>query len=196
MRNKRSGSGRSREGGTEASAGSRARKSTGSGLADDRPIVSNGWTLLQWPAFGDRWRALATEVERLRANDPAGYRNHQATRFLALLFKKVMHDIPSDPGAKQFRQGKTMGASYIHWRRAKFGGRFRLFFRYNTRAKVIIYAWLNDETTLRKTGSRTDVYSVFRDMLQIGEPPTDWDALIDACASLPEGSLSVEPADE
>jgi toxin YhaV len=40
-----------------------------------------------------------------------------------------------------------------HWRRAKFLSRFRLFFRYNSKAKVIIYAWVNEENTLRKAGS-------------------------------------------
>ena len=106
----------------------KSKRPSAAELADDPPIQSNGWTLLQWPAFGDRWRALIAEVERLREKDPQGYTSHPTTRFLALLHKKVMDDIPSDPGAKQFRQGKTMGNSYIHWRRAKFGGRFRLFF--------------------------------------------------------------------
>ena len=31
-------------------------------------------------------------------------------------------------------------------------GRFRLFFRFDSASKVIIYAWVNDENTLRKVG--------------------------------------------
>jgi toxin YhaV len=37
--------------------------------------------------------------------------------------------------------------------------------------KVILYAWLNDEKTLRKAGSKTDSYSVFRGMVEAGDPP-------------------------
>jgi hypothetical protein len=45
------------------------------------------------------------------------------------------------------------GADYRHWFRVKFSGRFRLFFRYSSQHKVIVYAWVNDENTLRKSGS-------------------------------------------
>ena len=59
-----------------------------------------------------------------------------------------------------------------HWFRAKFGaGRFRLFFRYSTRAKIIVFAWVNDEATLRTYGARSDAYAVFRKMLDKGDPP-------------------------
>ena len=64
-----------------------------------------------------------------------------------------------------------------HWFRAKFGaGRLRLIFRYSTRAKIIVFAWVNDETTLRSYGARSDAYAVFRKMLDKGDPPEDWAA--------------------
>ncbi|WP_082766388.1 type II toxin-antitoxin system YhaV family toxin [Paramesorhizobium deserti] len=56
-------------------------------------------------------------------------------------------------------------------------GRFRLFFRYDTSAKIIIFAWVNDETTLRTYGAKTDAYKVFKGMLDDGNPPDDWAAL-------------------
>ena len=38
----------------------------------------------------------------------------------------------------------------------------KLFFQFNSNApKTIIYVWMNDETTQRKAGSKTDVYAVF-----------------------------------
>jgi hypothetical protein len=43
--------------------------------------------------------------------------------------------------------------------------------------KAIIYAWVNDETTLRKAGSRTDPYVIFNRRLRDGDPPDDWDDL-------------------
>jgi len=42
--------------------------------------------------------------------------------------------------------------------------------------KVIVYAWLNDEATLRKAGAKT-VYAVFQRMLARSEVPSDIDAL-------------------
>ncbi len=64
-----------------------------------------------------------------------------------------MEAVPSDPGRDEFRQGNTLGTAYRHWRRATIGSRFRLFFRYDSRSKVIVYAWVNDEDTLRSAGS-------------------------------------------
>jgi len=42
---------------------------------------------------------------------------------------------------------------------------------------VIVYAWLNDEATLRKAGAKTHVYAAFQRMLARGEVPSDIDAL-------------------
>jgi len=65
-----------------------------------------------------------------------------------------------------------------YWFRAKFGnGRFRLFLRYVSTAKIIIFAWVNDETTLRTYGAKSDTYKVFKGMLEDGNPPDDWAAL-------------------
>lgn len=57
---------------------------------------------------------------------------------------------------------------------------FRLFFRYSTSAKIIIFAWVNDETTLRTYGAKSDAYAVFRKMLDKGNPPDSWEALLKA----------------
>lgn len=74
--------------------------------------------------------------------------------------------------------GNTLGVRYRHWRGARLGRRFRLFFRYDAKAKVIVYAWANDRRTLRSTGSKSDPYSVFARMLARGNPPDDWAALL------------------
>ena len=77
-------------------------------------------------------------------------------------------EIPRDPGAAEYNLGNTLGPAHRHWRRAKFLGRFRLFFRYNSKAAVIIYAWVNDENTLRKAGGGNDPYHLFGGMLRKG----------------------------
>jgi toxin YhaV len=43
---------------------------------------------------------------------------------------------------------------------------------------VIVYVWVNDEFTLRKAGSKTDPYSVFKSMLNAGDPPRTLEALL------------------
>ena len=66
------------------------------------------------------------------------------------------------------------------WHRAKIGRRFRLFFRDDVKAKVIVYAWVNDQRTLRSSGSKTDPYTVFPRMLARGNPPDNWASLMTA----------------
>ena len=62
--------------------------------------------------------------------------------------------VPSDPARDTYRQGNILGLPHRHWRRAKIGRRFRLFFRYDSKAKVIMYAWVNDAQSLSCTSSR------------------------------------------
>jgi toxin YhaV len=86
--------------------------------------------------------------------------------------------VPRDPSHNSFRQGGTLGPEYTSWQRAKFHRRFRLFFRFNSRLKVIVYAWMNDQAGLRKEGDRNAPYVVFRRMLQRGTPPTSFEQLL------------------
>jgi toxin YhaV len=45
----------------------------------------------------------------------------------------------------------------------------------------LIYAWVNDQQTLRTYGSRSDAYAVFAAMLKNGNPPDDWQSLLATC---------------
>jgi len=92
----------------------------------------------------------------------------------------MIEAIPGDPSRAEYRQGNTLETAYRHWQRAKIGRRFRLFFRYDERAKIIIYAWINDEQTLRSSGSKSDSYTVFEKMLGRSNPPDDWKTLVQA----------------
>lgn len=87
----------------------------------------------------------------------------------------VTQTVPHNPDHPDFRLGKTLGAEHANWRRARKGmpDRYRLFFRCASKpVKSIVYVWFNDEDTLRKAGSKTDVYEVFRRMLMRGRVPT------------------------
>jgi toxin YhaV len=143
--------------------------------------VANGWTLYEHPEFRGQRERLERRVEALRAKDPEGYRLSGDARLLAAIARLILEIIPADPGASQFRQGGTLGRARKHWFRAKFGsGRYRLFYQFNSQAKVIIYAWVNDEATLRTYGARTDAYEVFKAMLDKGNPPDSWGDLAKA----------------
>lgn len=133
----------------------------------------------------ERWQTLRRDAEdALTRLGPAAYRQSPAAKMLAMVASLIFREIPADPGHSQYRQGTTLGASHRHWRRAKFFRRFRLFFRYHSQRKIIVYVWLNDETTLRKSGASTDVYAVFHGMLESGRPPNDFDELVQACRAL------------
>lgn len=151
-------------------------------------MLINGWLILAHPL-------LLAQLERatsaLEATNKKGELGTAQGKLLAMLAKLMFETIPSDPTRPDYRQGDTLGKTRKHWFRAKFGnGRFRLFFRYDSKARVIIFAWVNDETTLRTYGSRTDAYHVFKGMLDKGNPPDDWDALLKAATALPEARLT------
>jgi toxin YhaV len=146
-------------------------------------MVVNGWQLFAHPLFLDQFEKLAGALERLRKKDPRGWRQSANAKLLAALRQLVFEVIPQDPTRPEYRQGGTLGGDRKHWFRAKFGcGRFRLFFRFSTGAKVIVFAWVNDENTLRTYGSKSDAYAVFRKMLDKGNPPHDWAALLRAAS--------------
>ena len=86
--------------------------------------------------------------------------------------------IPQDPARGDYRQGGTLGHEHKHWFRAKFFQQYRLFFRYHAQAKVIVYAWVDDEDTKRAYERADDAYRVLRKMLDCGRPPSDWDRLL------------------
>ena len=146
--------------------------------------VVNGWTLFAHPLFIGQLEALASEVESLKRKDPAGYVRKNATRRLAAIHRLAFEIIPQDPARPEYRQGHTLGAEHKHWFRAKFYQQYRLFFRYQAKARVIVYAWVDDESTRRAYGSTDDAYRVFRKMLQSGHPPDRWDELLREARSI------------
>jgi toxin YhaV len=138
----------------------------------------NGWRLFQYPLFEAQLQRLTEEVQRLSISQPDSYKDHPKTKLLAAIHRLITQIIPRDPNSPEFRQGGTRGPDNRHWFRAKFHQRYRLFFRFSSREKVIVYAWVNDEHTLRKARARTDAYAVFKSMLDAGDPPKSLEALL------------------
>lgn len=163
--------------------------------ASNVPLVVNGWTLFAHPLFLDQVAELAEKVSALKAANPSGYRGKNSTKRLAAINKLVFEEIPSDPSDPKFRQGNTLGDEHRHWFRAKFFQQYRLFFRFHAESRIIIFAWVNDDTTLRAYVSRTDAYRVFKGMLEDGNPPDDWKALLASVQSA-SGQLAALMAEQ
>lgn len=142
--------------------------------------VVNGWVLLTHPLMDSQLAELENHVSALKRKNPDTWQSKNAAKRLGALTRLMFEVIPADPGGAQFLLGNTMGQENRHWRRAKFFQQFRLFFRYDSATKVIIYAWVNDDSTLRAYESKTDAYRTFHGMLADGNPPTSWAELLSA----------------
>jgi len=142
------------------------------------PTTSNEWTLLAHHCFLEAFESLIEEVERLRLKHPERWTTKNSAKRLAVINKLILQGIPADPSRDIYRQGLTLGEAHRHWLRAKFYQQYRLFFRYQSERKIIIYGWVNDPNTKRSYGSKTDAYLVFNGMLKKGHPPNDWETLL------------------
>lgn len=142
------------------------------------PLVIHGWTVFVHPLFLAQIEALILQVELLKQKDPVGYVKKNASKRLAAITKLAFDVIPQDPTRPEYRQGGTLGDAHKHWFRAKFFQQYRLFFRYHAAAKVLVFAWVNDDDSKRAYESSDDAYRVFRKMLDGGHPPDDWEMLL------------------
>ena len=143
-----------------------------------KPLVINGWNIFGHSLFLNQVEALIKQVESLRQKIPINYKKKNATKRLAAILKIAFEIIPQDPTLPEYRQGTTLGDAHKHWFRVKFFQQYRLFFRYHLESKVIVYAWVNDESTKRAYNSKTDAYRTFKKMLNSGHPPNNWEELI------------------
>lgn len=159
----------------------RVAQSSATALPTPLGVTSEGWTLLAHSLFLDQLERLTARAtdESTRADGEQG----PATKLLGHVLDLVFDKIPQSPSSPAYRHGGSLGGGHKEWFRAKTGnGRFRLFFRFHSVHKLIVYAWLNDAQSLRTYGASTDAYAVFAGMLADGNPPADWDALLAAAS--------------
>ena len=133
----------------------------------------NGWVVLQHPLFEDQLNELQNLAIRKKSVN--------AQKRLAAVVKLITEEIPADPSHRNFRLGQALGPSNRHWFRAKFFMQYRLFFRFDSKSKIIILVWINDEATKRAYESKTDAYAVFQKMLASGRPPSSFLELLNEC---------------
>jgi len=149
-----------------------------------QPLVVHGWAVFTHPLFLAQLEALSLHVAALKEKDPVGYTTKSATKRLAAIKMLAFDVIPQDPMRPEYRQGDALGPSHVHWFRSKFFQQYRLFFRYHAPSKVIVYAWVNDETTERAYDRSDDAYRVFCRMIESGNPPNSWEHLLAEARSL------------
>jgi Toxin with endonuclease activity, of toxin-antitoxin system len=162
------------------------------GTAIDKPSTGQvGWASIVFGNAGENNRLTVGEIrpqETTKHVDgngqaafdyTAGYlQGSSQTKLLATIHRYITESISRNPNAPEFRQADTLGPDNWHWFRAKFLQRYRLFFRFSTKNRVIVYVWVNDEFTLRTSGSKTDAYAVFKSMLNAGNLPHTVEALL------------------
>lgn len=147
--------------------------------------MAEEWGLLFHDCILGQLDRLAAAVKRAMAADPRRWPHNDNARVLAAIAKLTLNDIPERPGDPKYRQDDELGPEYRHWFGAKFHQRFRLLFRYDSRSRLVVYAWVNDERTLRKAGARSDPYRRFRKMLEADNPPDAWGELVKSARELP-----------
>ncbi|MAC35354.1 type II toxin-antitoxin system YhaV family toxin [Parahaliea mediterranea] len=131
----------------------------------------HGWILVFSDCFVDQLQTLYAAAEQAELSDPVGCESHVNSKLFRALTQLVLEVVPSDPGLEEYRQANTLGPVHRHWRVAKIGRRFQLFFRYDSTLRTIVFAWVNDELALRSSGTRSDrLRSVCGGMLQSGNP--------------------------
>jgi toxin YhaV len=155
-------------------------------LSKSKACTVNGWTIFAHPLFLAQVQELIQEVTQLRKNNPQNYHKKNASKRLAAIAKLVFEKIPEDPALQEYRQGTTLGDDKKHWFRAKFFQQYPLFFRFHSKSKIIVYAWVNDEKTKRAYGNKSDAYAIFKKMLKNNCPPSDWKGLLNEAEAISE----------
>ena len=156
---------------------------------NQKPVVINGWSLYTHPAFNEYMRKLAIAVRKIKERSPDSWERSNIVSLYKAIARSCLVEIPNDPSDSRYRQGNTLGKTYKHWFRAKPANRHRLFFRYDRKSRVIAYAWINGPKQLRAAGSKRDPYVVFAKLLERGEIPDSWEALLKSCNSIDEDNL-------
>lgn len=123
--------------------------------------AGEGWQLYAHPVFIESLEDLLQQVETAKKREPGNYKSSEQYKKLKQLFDLIYKDIPSNPNARKYYLKKDLK----QLRRAKFRGRYRLFYMFLSAKTLICYLWFNDESTLRKSGSTNDPYNIIRQIL-------------------------------
>ncbi len=131
--------------------------------------------------FRRRFEALAAAAAKA---ERVGRSDHPDVKLLAAVVRIVGTIVPADPDHPDFR----LSGELARFRRAKGHGlpaRYRLFWVFSSRARAIVFLYLNDASTLRKQGAKSDPYERFRALVRRGEIGSDFPADLDTARRTP-----------
>lgn len=126
----------------------------------------HGWTLLLHECLIEQLQRLEQAADRALARNPEEAASNANVKLFRALSRLILETIPEDPSREEYLQGNTMGPAFRLWRRAKVGRRFRLFFRFDSKAKIIVFAWVGErraDPALRRQSVRP-IYSFPEDV--------------------------------
>ena len=142
----------------------------------------HSWNLLFHEGLIEQLQKLQTAAQKAQTQDTQGFESNANVKLFNALAQLMLETVPSDPNRDEYRQGNTMGPAFRHWRRAKLGRRFRLFFRFDSKTRIIIFmAMMEAQTYLAKRQARADLNAFDAVMARTGgEPPREGDRILPA----------------
>ena len=142
----------------------------------------HSWNLLFHDGLIEQLQKLQTAAQKAQTQDTQGFESNANVKLFNALAQLMLETVPSDPNRDEYRQGNTMGPAFRHWRRAKLGRRFRLFFRFDSKTRIIIFmAMMEAQTYLAKRQARADLNAFDAVMARTGgEPPREGDRILPA----------------
>lgn len=87
---------------------------------------------------------LDTAAARARTQDPEGLESNANVKLFKALAELIFETVPIDPNRDEYRQGNTMGYRFSPLASSQDRSPIRLFFRFDSKTKIIIFAWVND----------------------------------------------------
>jgi len=103
-------------------------------------MVRHRWHLLFHEGLIEQLQKLETAASRAKAQDSVGFESNANVKLFNALSNLIFETIPNDPNRDEYRPGNTMGEAFRYRRRTKIGRRFRLFFRFVSKSRLIIFA--------------------------------------------------------
>lgn len=82
-------------------------------------------------------QSLHAATRHAQQHNPAGV--DADTKLFRTLSRLMLDTVPSNPSRDEYRPNGALGPDRRHWRRAEIGSRFRLYFRYDAKANLIVY---------------------------------------------------------
>lgn len=120
----------------------------------------HGWTLLFHEGVIEQLRKVQAAAVPLSDSEPQQFDGNANAKLFQALSHWVMDAVPGDPSRDAFRHCNIAEPAHSNWRCAKISRRCRLFFRYDARAKVIVFAALKDRTAaIAPSSERSDALS-------------------------------------